>query len=277
MNFVVASPTGMCFGVRRAIEQLEGALSEYGAIYSLGSPIHNPQEVNRLVGMGLEVVEDVTMIPEGSVAFIRAHGVSREELEEAGRKCRIVVDGTCPYVRNVQHKAERLEEEGYRVVIVGDSRHPEIKGILGHIGSGAVVMNGEDEVKPEARRSKIGILCQTTQREETLALVASKFIINTDEVRVYNTVCGATIERQSSIRRLAATVDGIVIIGGKNSANTRELVEISESLGVPAMWVEQAEELNRGWLRDRRTIGVAAGGSTPDWLLEEIVSKLKKL
>ncbi|MCL2684458.1 MAG: 4-hydroxy-3-methylbut-2-enyl diphosphate reductase [Synergistaceae bacterium] len=263
--------------MRRAIEQLEGALSEYGSIFALGSPIHNPQEVKRLVDMGLEVVEDISKIPEGSVAFIRAHGVSRAELEEVGRKCRVVVDGTCPYVRNVQRKAERLEEEGYRVVIVGDSRHPEVKGIFGHIGPDAVVMNGGDDVKPESRRSKIGILCQTTQREETLALVASKFIINTDEVRVYNTVCGATIERQSSIRRLAASVDGIVIIGGKNSANTRELVEISESLGVPALWVEQAEELNRRWLRERRTIGVAAGGSTPDWLLEEIVRKLKRL
>ena len=277
MNLVVASPTGMCFGVRRAIERLEGALSEYGAIFALGSPIHNPQEVKRLEGMGLEVVEDVLRIPEGSVAFIRAHGVSRSELEEAGKRCRVVVDGTCPHVRNVRRKAERLDEEGYRVVVVGDSHHPEIRGILGHIGPGAVVVNGGDDLKPEDRRSKIGILCQTTQREETLALVASKFIAGTDEVRVYNTVCGATIERQGSIRRLAASVDGIVIIGGKNSANTRELVEISESLGVPAMWVEQAEELNRGWLRERQTIGVAAGGSTPDWLLEEIVRKLKRL
>ena len=277
MNMVIASPTGMCFGVRRAIERLEGALSEYGAIYALGSPIHNPQEVKRLEGMGLEVVEDVSQIPENSAVFIRAHGVSRAELDEAGRKCGVVVDGTCPYVRNVQRKAERLEEEGYSVVIVGDSRHPEIKGILGHIGSGAIVMNGGDEILSESRRSKIGILCQTTQREETLALVASKFISNTDEVRVYNTVCGETIERQGSIRRLAAAVDGIVVIGGRNSANTRELVEISESLGVPAMWVEQAEELNRGWLRGRMTIGVAAGGSTPDWLLKDIVRKLKKL
>jgi len=267
----------MCFGVRRATRQLEGALSEYGSIFALGSPIHNPQEVERLVGMGLEVVEDISQIPESSVAFIRAHGVSRAELEKAERKCRVVVDGTCPYVRNVQRKAERLEEEGYKVVIVGDSDHPEVRGILGHVGSGAVVINGEDEVKPEERRSKIGILCQTTQREETLALVASKFIINTDEVRVYNTVCEAAIESQSSIKRLAASVDGIVIIGGRNSANTRELVKISESLGVPAMWIEKSEELNRGWLRERRTIGVAAGGSTPDWLLKKIVSKLKRL
>jgi 4-hydroxy-3-methylbut-2-enyl diphosphate reductase len=267
----------MCFGVRKAIERLEGALADYGSIFALGSPIHNPQEVKRLVDMGLEVVADILRIPEGSVVFIRAHGVSRAEMEEAGRKCRVVVDGTCPYVRNVQRKAERLEEDGYRVVIVGDSRHPEVKGILGHIGPDAIVMNDADEADTGERRSKIGILCQTTQRKETLALVASKFIINTDEVRVYNTVCGETIERQDSIRRLAASVDGIVIIGGKNSANTRELVGISESFGVPAMWVEQAEELDREWLRERRTIGVAAGGSTPDWLLEEIVCKLKRL
>jgi 4-hydroxy-3-methylbut-2-enyl diphosphate reductase len=277
MNLVVASPTGMCFGVRRAIEQLEDALAKYGRIYALGSPIHNPQEVTRLAGMGLEVVDDIADVPDGSVAFIRAHGVSRAELREAGRKCRVVVDGTCPFVRNVQQKAERLEKEGYRVVIVGDSSHPEVKGILGHLEGGALVMSGDDEPPPENRREKIGILCQTTQREDALARAASKFVFNTDEVRVYNTVCKATIKRQASIRNLAASVDGIIVIGGRNSANTRELVEISESLGVPALWVEQAEELNRRWLLGRGTIGVAAGGSTPDWLLNELICKLKRL
>jgi 4-hydroxy-3-methylbut-2-enyl diphosphate reductase len=267
----------MCFGVRRAIEQLEDALSRYGTIFALGSPIHNPQEVTRLAGMGLEVVDDIADVPEGSVAFIRAHGVSRSELEEAGRRCRVVVDGTCPFVRNVQQKAEYLEKEGYGVVIVGDSSHPEVKGILGHIRGEALVIGGDGEVPAEGRRSKIGILCQTTQREDALARAASKFVFNTDEVRVYNTVCRATIERQASIKKLAASVDGIIVIGGRNSANTRELVEISESLGVPAMWVEQAEELNRRWLRGRQTIGVAAGGSTPDWLLNELICKLKRL
>jgi 4-hydroxy-3-methylbut-2-enyl diphosphate reductase len=267
----------MCFGVRRAIEQLEGALAQYGSIYALGSPIHNPHEVKRLEGMGLKVVEDISQIPEGAAAFIRAHGVSRLELEEAGRKCGVVVDGTCPFVRNVQHKAEYLQKEGYGVVIVGDSSHPEVKGILGHVGGNALVITGDEDVKIDGRQSKIGILCQTTQREDALASVASKFVFNTDEVRVYNTVCRATIERQASMKRLAESVDGIIVIGGRNSANTRELVGISESLGAPTLWVERAEELDRRWLQGRKNIGVAAGGSTPDWLLNELICKLKRL
>jgi 4-hydroxy-3-methylbut-2-enyl diphosphate reductase len=177
----------------------------------------------------------------------------------------------------VQKRAEFLEREGYKIVILGDSRHPEVKGILGHISGDALVISGNEDVMESERRGKIGILCQTTQNEELLAEVASKFVFNTDEVRVYNTICRATIERQLSIKKLAASVDGIVVIGGRNSSNTRKLVEISESLGAPTLWVEQAGDLNRRWLRERRTIGVAAGGSTPDWLVNELTCKLKRL
>ena len=276
MNLVVASPTGLCFGVRRAIDKLEEALCEHGTVYSLGSPIHNPQEVERLVRLGLRLVDSAGDVPKGAVSFVRAHGVPNAELEELNARSSIMVDGTCPFVRTAQERAESLSREGYKVVILGDSNHPEVRGILGYIDGDSLVVSNADEID-DVRQGRLGVLSQTTQREASLAAVVSKLVLLTGEIKVYNTICRATIERQESIRQLAEKVDGIVVIGGRNSANTRKLVEIAESLGVPTLWIEHAGELERSWLTGKRSIGVAAGGSTPDWLINELTGKLKKL
>ena len=277
MNLVVASPTGLCFGVRRAIDQLEQALEEHGTVYSLGSPIHNPQEVERLTGLGLRLVENASDVPEGAVAFVRAHGVAPAELDELKRRSSVVVDGTCGHVRAAQQRAESLSREGYKVVIFGDSNHPEVRGILGYVDGEALVLAGEDEIDTSAKFGRLGVLSQTTQQEASFASIVARLVLLTGEIKVYNTICRATIERQESIRRLATQVDGIVVIGGRNSANTRKLAQIAESLGVPTLWIEHAEELEGSWLQGKRSIGVAAGGSTPDWLINELTGKLQRL
>jgi 4-hydroxy-3-methylbut-2-enyl diphosphate reductase len=277
VNLVVASPTGLCFGVRRAIEQLETALAEYRAVYSLGSPMHNPQEVARLAGIGLKLVEKASDTPEGEVSFVRAHGVARSELEELKSRSRLVIDGTCPHVSAAQKRAESLSKEGYKVVIVGDADHPEVRGILGHIEGESLVISSESEIDGKTRHGRLGILSQTTQKESSFVSVVSKLMLIAGEIKVYNTICGATIERQKSVQRLAQQVDGIIVIGGRNSANTRKLVEIAESLGVSAMWIEHSEELNRRWLEGKRSIGVAAGSSTPDWLIKDLKRNLQTL
>ncbi|MDR3254059.1 MAG: 4-hydroxy-3-methylbut-2-enyl diphosphate reductase [Synergistaceae bacterium] len=277
MNLVVASPTGLCFGVRRAIEQLEKALGQYGTVYSLGSPIHNPQEVGRLAGLGLKLVENASDVPTESISFVRAHGVARDELVDLSERSRVVVDGTCPFVRTAHERAETLSSEGYRIVVVGDSNHPEVRGILGYIDGESLVIAGAEEIDSGARYGRLGILSQTTQKESSLAAVVAKLVLITGEVKVYNTICRATIERQESIQRLAPQVDGIVVIGGKNSANTRKLVEIAESLSVSTLWIEHSGELDRRWLEGKRSIGVAAGGSTPDWLIKDLKEKLQTL
>jgi 4-hydroxy-3-methylbut-2-enyl diphosphate reductase len=267
----------LCFGVRRAIDQLETALAEHRTVYSLGSPIHNPQEVARLAEIGLELIEKASEMPEGEVSFVRAHGVARSELEELRRRSRLVIDGTCPHVSVAQERAESLSKEGYKVVIVGDSGHPEVRGILGYIEGESLVISNESEIDGKTRHRRLGILSQTTQKESSFASVVSKLVFITGEIKVYNTICGATIERQKSIQRLAPQVDGIIVIGGKNSANTRKLVEIAESLGVSTMWIEHSGELSRRWLEGKLSIGVAAGGSTPDWLIKDLKCKLQTL
>jgi 4-hydroxy-3-methylbut-2-enyl diphosphate reductase len=189
----------------------------------------------------------------------------------------LVVDGTCPFVGNAQERAESLSREGYKVVILGDSGHPEVRGILGCIDGESLVVSGVDDIDPAVCRGRLGVLSQTTQSEESLAEVVAKLVLLAGEIKVYNTICRATIERQESIRSLATKVDGIVVIGGRNSANTRKLVEIAESLGVPTMWIEHPDELDWGWASGKRSLGVAAGGSTPDWLIKDLTSKLQRL
>lgn len=277
MNLVVASPTGLCFGVRRAIDKLEEALVEHGTVYSLGSPIHNPQEVERLEKLGLRLLQYASDVPEGAVSFVRAHGIARSEMGELRARSSVTVDGTCPFVRTAQERAESLSKEGYKVVILGDSNHPEVRGLLGYIDGESLVVSGADEIDATCKMGRLGVLSQTTQREDALSSIVGKLVLLAGEIKVYNTICRATIERQESIKRLAEQVDGIVVIGGRNSANTKKLVEIAESLGAPTLWIEHAEELEGSWLSGKRSIGVAAGGSTPDWLIKDLKEKLKRL
>jgi 4-hydroxy-3-methylbut-2-enyl diphosphate reductase len=277
MKIVIAEPTGPCSGVTNAIRKLEDALARYGTVYSLGAPIHNPQEVERLRGEGMRVAESVSDVPAGAVAFVRTHGAARRELEDLYRDGRVVVDGTCPFVRNAQKKAGELSEMGYKVFVVGEAGHAEVRGILGHASGDVEVVSSERDIADGTRIARAGVLSQTTQTEASLVSVAAKLVLLADEIKVYNTICRATIERQESIKRLAGQVDCIIVIGGRDSANTRKLVEISESFGTPTHWVERPEEIERRWARGRQSIGVAAGGSTPDWLINELIGKLKRL
>ncbi len=276
MKVTVARPTGLCFGVKRAISELENALERVGRVYGLGSPIHNPQEIERLEKLGLVVVENPEDIPLGKTAFIRAHGVSPEVRDSLLLRTDKIVDGTCPFVRNVQEKAALLRKEGYRLLILGDAAHPEVQGILGYAGNDAAVLGSPEQVPSEGRIGRIGLVCQTTQKESLLEEVVGKLLCRCDELRVFNTICGATLERQQAVMHLAPLVDGMIVIGGKNSANTRKLVEISADTGVPTLWIEQSVELEEGgWVRGKEKIGIAAGASTPDWLIQQLISTLE--
>jgi 4-hydroxy-3-methylbut-2-enyl diphosphate reductase len=280
VKVLVASPTGLCFGVRRAIEALEATLEERGRVYSLGSPIHNPQEVERLKAKGLVVVDEIDQVPPGVTLFIRAHGVSPQVFREALRRCGEVIDGTCPFVRKAQERAMVLSDEGYPVLIVGDGEHPEVKGILGFVNGFAAVVPHRgrlEEVLDGHRFQKVGVLSQTTQKLEVFSDVVKALVGIVPEVRVYNTICSATLERQRAVCELASSVQGIVVMGGRNSANTRKLYQIALESGAQAVWIEHPDELDYGWLADKGSIGLAAGGSTPDWLIRELIERLEKL
>ena len=277
MKIHIADPTGLCFGVRRAISKLEEELLRSEKVYSLGSPIHNPQEIERLAKMGLLVVESAEDVPLGSVAFIRAHGVTPVQAETLRKKCLKVVDGTCPFVKTAQKRAKDLSSEGYIVVISGDREHPEVRGIMGYVDGEVVVISSDEEIPENLKGRKCGILSQTTQKVASFIALVSSFVTLSPEIKVYNTICKATLARQDSVCRLASKVDGMIILGGRNSANTKKLAEISMDVGVSTLWIEHAGEIDRGWLQNKENIGIAAGGSTPDWLIKDLIQNLNMM
>ena len=276
---VMAEHAGFCFGVKRAVGAISDALRTHDEVWTIGLPIHNPQEVGRLESLGLRVAENDSESPAGAKVLIRAHGEPLEVIERLKARGVDVEDMTCPFVRKAQEKAAMLSREGYHVVLLGDRNHPEIRGILGHVddGSDAEVIADESEALNVQFHAKTALISQTTQREERLEKVSAILVGKSQELRVCNTICKATAQRQEAVRELVRNneLDGVVLIGGKSSANTGKLRDILESEGVNVLWVEDEKETESSseWFSGKKMIGIAAGASTPEWLID----KLKKI
>ena len=276
----MAERAGFCFGVKRAVDAILEALTvgeTDRAVWTIGMPIHNPQEVARLRAMGLRVAKDASEVPPGVKVLIRAHGESRAVLNELWGKGVCVIDTTCPFVRRAQDLANSLSDEGYHIVLLGDRNHPEIRSIMGYVDGGLDVVADEAEAERLPKRGRVALISQTTQQEERLSSVAAVLVRRAGELRVCNTICRATMERQDAVRALVGRVDGVVLIGGRESANTGKLRNIAETNGLDVLWIESAEELDRGWFEGRQRIGIAAGASTPEWLITEISNKIARM
>lgn len=273
---IMAEHAGFCFGVKRAVDAISDALKARSEVWTIGLPIHNPQEVARLEAMGLRVAENDAEIPSGAKVLIRAHGEPLEVLARLGARGVDVVDMTCPFVRKAQEMAAALSAKGYHVVLLGDKNHPEIKGILGHVvdEGNAEVVADENEASNVRFFAKIALISQTTQRAERLEKVAGLLTNKASELHVCNTICKATAQRQEAARELVRqnNLDGVVLIGGKSSANTGKLKDILEAEGVNVLWVEDEKEIERSssWFDGKIMIGIAAGASTPEWLIDKI-------
>ncbi|RUM89842.1 MAG: 4-hydroxy-3-methylbut-2-enyl diphosphate reductase [Thermodesulfatator sp.] len=275
MKIEIARQAGFCMGVRRAMRlALRAAETSPGPVYTYGPLIHNPQALELLRRLGVEDLREHPDAQKG-VVIIRAHGVPPEEkkaLENRGFK---VLDGTCPRVARVQALARRYAREGYQVIIIGDREHAEVKGILAYTqGRGAVVSQVADlESLPPLE--KYVILSQTTQDEELFAFLSQEILSRWPGGKVVNTICHATHERQESIRELATRCEAVVVVGGRGSANTNRLVQIAREEKREAFLVETPEELPLEKLEHFERIGVSAGASTPNWLINGVVERLK--
>ncbi len=271
MEVILAEYLGFCYGVKRAIRLARESAGEQNAS-TLGPIIHNPQMVARLEEEGVGSVDTVGEVPDGGTIIIRSHGVGPSIYEEAGSRPIKVVDATCPHVKKAQMAAHRLAEDGYDVVIIGEKKHPEVKSILEWAGGNAVVVETEEEAEALPSHGKLGIVAQTTFSGARFQEIATRLLGKSNDIRIVRTICTATDQRQSAALKLAADVDMMLVIGGKNSANTTRLAQLCAEKTV-VHHIETASELQDDWFHDIKKIGITAGASTPDWIIREVYQK----
>lgn len=276
MRIIRAENAGFCFGVKRAMRlAFEAAEKSEKSVYSLGPLVHNPQQVESLAQRGIHVISDLDILDPGDTLIIRSHGASPAVLEEAMVKDLAIVDATCPFVAKAQKLAQRLAEEKYQVVIVGESDHAEVIGILGFAGDGAYAVEKASDVNDLPVKQRVGIIAQTTQSLGNFREVVGEFLKERYELRIFNTICHATTHRQEAAMDIAREVDLMIVIGGYNSANTNRLASLCAQSGVPTRHIETASELQTEWLNDIAAVGVTAGASTPDRIIEDVIDKLR--
>ncbi len=277
MQVKIAKTAGFCWGVRRTVDKvMEVADHAGGPVVTLGPIIHNPQAVSRMREKGVGTVEKVNEVHDGTTVVVRTHGAVKPELELAGERGLQVVDGTCPYVKYPQAMAQRLSREGYHVVIVGDANHAEVKGVVSYAEGLCTVVKPGGPI-PAIPANKVAVIAQTTCIGAEFERVVGALALRHKEVKAVNTICTDTDERQADARALAAEVDAVVVVGGKNSANTRHLAEICRSIQPRTWHVETEDELQSEWFRDCRVVGISAGASTPDWVVKGVAARLALL
>jgi len=264
-------------GVRRALDMvLREANRAVKPLYTFGPLIHNPQVLELLEKRGIKAVNSLEEV-EGGTVFIRAHGVPPEVKQELARRCTRVVDATCPHVLRAQIILDRYARKGYTGVIVGDPGHAEVVGLLGFTHGKGRVIQSEDELKTLPPSEKVVLVAQTTQHADLFDHLVQSASAHFKELKVERTICGATHARQAEVVSLAAHVDGMVVVGGYNSANTRRLARISNEAGVPTHQVETDQELDSNRFSGQRVLGVTAGASTPSWMIQRVVQSLEHM
>lgn len=275
----MARQVGYCYGVQRAIDLALSAAdgSRPEPIYTLGPIIHNPQVVESLSKQSIRTASSLGEVDKGTV-IIRSHGVDPKITQKARARGISVLDATCPFVKKAQKKAAELAKEGYFVVILGEKDHPEVLSIMAYAGPNSVVVEGAEDIDAIPKKAKrVGIVVQTTQSVEKLDELVTLLLERVAELKVHNTTCSATTRRQEEARLLTETVDVMLVVGGKNSANTRRLADICRDLGTPTYHIETPSEIRREWFKEGDVVGVTTGTSTSQWILKEVIDYLEKM
>jgi len=273
MKIERAESYGFCFGVKRAIKIAE----ENKNSSTYGPLIHNSKEIARLEkDFQVGLTDDHTFFKAGDKAIVRTHGIQKQELAELKANNVDVVDATCPYVTKPQEIAQEMSEQGYSVVIFGDEKHPEIKGVKSYATNGAIVVMSPDELEEVKLKEKIALIAQTTRKVENYLEVANYLIPKYKEVRVFNTICNATFENQDAVKSLSKKADVMIIIGGKDSSNTKQLYSISKDNCNDSYHIEDEKDLDFSWFKGKKLCGISAGASTPDWIITNVIDTIDK-
>ena len=276
MKIELASSYGFCYGVKRAIEIAE----KHKDSFTYGPLIHNKDEINRLKeGYNIGLVEKIEDIENDNAVVIRTHGIPKEELALLKKQENKIIDATCPYVTTPQNIVEKMSNEGYSIVIFGDKAHPEIKGVVSYAAkqNDAFIVLDVEELKELPLKSKIALVSQTTKKPEDFLKIVNSLILTQREVRVFNTICNATFENQDAAAELAKKADVMIIIGGKHSSNTKMLHSISKNDCQDSYLIENEKELENSWFNNKNFCGISAGASTPDWIVQNVISAIQEL
>lgn len=275
-----AEKLGLCFGVRRATKLLKEAAYEYGEVETLGPVAHNHLLVEALTNLGVKPISHLDQT-RGKILAITTHGTSPAVLSEIKARRIRIIDTTCPIVRKAQNAAKELAEAGFDVIIFGDAEHSEVKGLLGWTGNkGIAALDVKHVYQSKRSPPRLGVISQTTQTQSAFTEFVRELMPSvgsgTEEIRLINTLCKVVQGQQEAARRLAGQSQLVIVIGGKNSANARHLVEICSPLSETHL-VETAAEIRTSWFAGRNHIGITAGASTPDEAVEALITKLRSL
>ncbi len=281
MEIFKADHIGFCFGVKRAVKRANQLLNEVpnDDVYMLGEIIHNPQVIWEFKKKGVHIVQEIHQVPFHKYLITRAHGILNSEVLLAKQRGIKLIETTCPYVKKLHQIVELLIKEDYQIIIFGDINHPEIRSLLSHINVNARVIQSIDEIKDHrfTGTGKIGLVSQTTKDINQYKQIVTDIFKNADELRVFNTICRATRLRQGSTRELAQKVDLMIVVGGLNSANTTRLARLSKQTGVKTYHIETEKEIDNEWFKGKQKIGITSGASTPDYLTENVIKRIKMI
>ncbi|RXJ88551.1 4-hydroxy-3-methylbut-2-enyl diphosphate reductase [Arcobacter sp. CECT 8983] len=276
MKVKLASSYGFCFGVKRAIEIAQ----KYENSATMGPLIHNQNEIDRLkTDYNVGLYNNLTDVKPNDTIIIRTHGIPKNDLKDLRKKDAKVINATCPFVTTPQQIVKKMSKENYSILIFGDQDHPEVKGVKSY-GEDQddvhVILSAEELDNVNFKYDKIATVAQTTRKKEIYLEIVNKLILKNKEVRVFNTICDATFENQDAARELSKEVDVMVIIGGKNSSNTKQLHHICVENCKDSYLIENANELDPQWFKNKNLCGITAGASTPDWIIQQVVDEIEK-
>jgi len=276
LKIELAKSYGFCYGVKRAIEIAE----QHPNSATFGPIIHNKDEINRLKNeKNVDLVENIDEALKFDTLIIRTHGITKENYKKLKQEGKKIINATCPYVTKPQQIVEEMSKKGYSIVIFGDKNHPEIKGVASFSADRerTFVVLEESELVGKALGTKVAVVAQTTRKPEDFKKIVSFLVGRTAEVRVFNTICNATFENQDAAAELAQKADVMIIIGGKNSSNTKQLFNIAKSYCKDSYHIENESELKKEWFEGKELCGISAGASTPDWIIQKVVKKIEEL
>ena len=274
MEIELAKNYGFCVGVKRAIKKAE----KIKDAATIGPLIHNNEEINRLKDkFNVKTLQNIRELSDEKKAIIRTHGITKQDLAELRKKDIEIYDATCPFVKEPQSICEQMSEQGYDVLIFGDKDHPEVKGVRSYVSTKAYVILDEKELEGIKLPNKIAVVSQTTKKVEKFMQIVNYLLLRVKEVRVFNTICDATFKNQEAITELSKRSDVVVVVGGRNSSNTKQLFLIAKNNCEDSYLIETQDELKEEWFVGKKHCGISAGASTPDWIIKKVVEKIEKI